>query len=134
MLLPFGAHKGYGLAVVIELLGQALTGADLCHEDPLGAGLYTRTGSIFITINPAVFRPLSEFEYAAGGFLDRLKNTPPAPGFKEVLIPGEPECRSRSAKTKAGISLPDGQWQVLLGHVRKYNLDLVSIAGEQPKE
>jgi uncharacterized oxidoreductase len=130
MLLPFGAHKGYGLAVIIELLGQALTGADLCREEPLGGGLYTRTGSVFIAIDPAIFRPLSEFEAAAGGFLDKLKNTPPAPGFKEVLIPGEPESRSRLGKMNTGISLPDGQWQVLQDQVKKYNLDLASIAGE----
>ena len=130
MLLPFGAHKGYGLAVIIELLGQALTGADLCHEEPLGGGLYTRTGSIFIVIDPGVFRPLSGFETAAAGFLDKLKGTPAAPGFKEVLIPGEPEHRSRSIRIEEGISLPEGPWQVLQQQAKQYGLDLAVLTGE----
>jgi uncharacterized oxidoreductase len=130
MLLPFGAHKGYGLAVIIEILGQALTGADLCHDEPLGGGLYTRTGSIFVAIDPGIFRPLSGFETAAAGFLDRLKGIPAAPGFKEVLIPGEPEQRSRSVRINDGISLPDVQWQVLQKQVKKFGIDLSVLTAE----
>lgn len=130
MLLPFGAHKGFGLAVIIELLGQALTGADLCHEEPLGGGLYTRTGSVFIVIDPAVFRPLSGFEAAAGGFLDKLKGIPAAAGFQEVLLPGEPEHRTRSVRLQEGISLPEGPWQVLQQQAKTLGLNLTALTAE----
>lgn len=127
MLLTFGAHKGYGLAVVSELLGQVLTGADRFREEPLGGGLYTRTGSIFVAIDPAIFRPLADFVSAADTFLDKIKNVPPAPGFKEVLVPGEPEHRARSSRITEGISMPEGSWQTLQQLAIKYGVDLSSV-------
>jgi uncharacterized oxidoreductase len=128
MLLPFGAHKGYGLAVIIELLGQALTGSDLCHDEPSGGGLYTRTGSIFIAIDPAIFRPLTGFVNATDHFLNKLKTTPAAPGFREVLVPGDPEQRSRSIRLNEGIPLPESSWQTLQQQAIKYGVDLDSVA------
>lgn len=124
MLLTFGGHKGYGLAVVSELLGRVLTGADRCQEESLGGELYTKTGSVFIVIDPTIFRPFEDFVSAADDFINKIKETPPAPGFKEVLVPGEPEYRTRGARITDGISLPESSWQTLQGIANKYGVEL----------
>jgi len=127
MLLTFGAHKGYGLAVVVELLGQALTGADLCRDEPLGGGLYTRSGSIFLSIDPGVFRPFADFASAADQFLNKIHNVPPASGFNEVLIPGEPEHHARARRITEGIPLPENSWQTLQQQAVTYGVDLAAV-------
>jgi LDH2 family malate/lactate/ureidoglycolate dehydrogenase len=127
MLLPFGGHKGYGLAVVIELLGRMLTGADRCREEPCGGGVYTRSGSIFVAIDPGIFRPFADFVSATDKFLDHVSKVPPAPGFKEVLIPGEPEHRTRSLRITEGLSIPESSWQVLQQQAVRYGVDLMSV-------
>jgi LDH2 family malate/lactate/ureidoglycolate dehydrogenase len=114
---------------VSELLGQVLTGSDLCREEPLGGGLYTRTGSIFVAIGPTIFRPLADFVSATNTILNKIKDVPPAPGFKEVLVPGEPEHRTRSLRITEGISLPEVSWQILQQQAAKYGLDLTSVMG-----
>jgi LDH2 family malate/lactate/ureidoglycolate dehydrogenase len=129
MLLAFGAHKGYGLAVVAELLGQVLTGADLCRDEPLGGGLYTRSGSIFLSIDPGIFRPFADFAAAADQFLNKIHDVPPAPGFKEVLIPGEPEHHARAQRTTEGIPLPENSWQTLQQQAVQYGVDLAVVMG-----
>ena len=91
-------------------------------------GLYTKTGSIFIAIDPAIFRPLAGFVNASDHFPNKLKTIPAAPGFKEVYVPGEPEQRSRSLRINEGIPPPEGSWQTLQQQAVKYGVDLDSVA------
>jgi len=127
MLLTFGAHKGYGLAVVSELLGQMLTGSEQCREEPLGGGVYTKSGSIFVAIDPTIFRPFADFAASADNFIGKLKDVPPAPGFKEVLVPGEPEHRTRAQRLSEGVSLPESSWQTLQQQAVKYGVELAAV-------
>ncbi len=127
VLMTFGGHKGYGLAVVTELLGQALTGSDLCSDEKLGGGVYTRSGSLFLALDPAVFRPARDYAAVADATLRRIKAVPPAQGFSEVLIPGEPELRSRARRREEGISLPDSSWQTLQQQAARCGVDTASL-------
>jgi hydroxycarboxylate dehydrogenase B len=127
MLLTFGAHKGYGLAVVSELLGQMLTGSELCQDDPMGGGVYTRSGSIFVAIDPTIFRPFAEFAASADKFVNKLKAVPPAPGFKEVLVPGDPEHRTKAQRSAEGVMLPESSWETLQKQAVKYGVDLAAV-------
>lgn len=126
-LLTFGGHKGYGLAVAIELLGQALTGGDDIAETQRGGGTYTRSGSIFVAIDPGIFRPAQQFTAAVDATVERIKAVPPAVGFDEVLLPGEPEQRSRARRLVEGISLPDSSWETLVKLASKYGVDVAAL-------
>jgi LDH2 family malate/lactate/ureidoglycolate dehydrogenase len=108
MFLPFGGHKGYGLGLVVELLSVALSGADVATDQSGRAN-----GSTFLAIDPTAFRPLVEFETSARKLMDRVKAVPPAPGFDEVLVPGEPEHRSRTERERNGIAVPEATWEAL---------------------
>lgn len=127
LLVTFGGHKGYGLATVIELLGQAMTGADKFGDEVGGGGTYTKSGSLFIAMNPGMFRPVDEFKATTDTTLARIKNVRPAPGFSEVLLPGEPERRSKAQRRQEGIPLPDSTWQTVLKIGDKYGVNIPAL-------
>lgn len=106
VMLPFGGHKGYGLAVTVDLLSLALTGA-LAHK--LGP---FASGAFFLCVDPAAFGPREAYGQAVAELTARITRVRPAPGCEEVLLPGEPEHRSREAR-QAGIPVDDTTWQAL---------------------
>jgi LDH2 family malate/lactate/ureidoglycolate dehydrogenase len=107
MLLPAAGQKGYGLAVVAELLGRALLGE--AHE----------LNWLIIAIDIEAFRPLADFTLDSETFLGELKRVPPAPGFDEVLIPGEPEAHTAERRQAEGIPIPDETWEKIFATARK---------------
>ncbi|HEX6358568.1 Ldh family oxidoreductase [Actinophytocola sp.] len=109
MLLPFADHKGYGLSVLIELVAGLLTGAGIA-----GMPGYTGDfGTVFIAFPIDTFQPAGEFRAKTEEFCRRLAKTPPAPGFEEVLVPGEPEERTRAQRERDGIPIAEVTWQDL---------------------
>ena len=108
-LLPFGGHKGYALAIIAELLSGPLAGADAFP------GVTSRSGIFLFALDAAVFRPAADYEKAMAKTIGRIKAVPPAPGFAEVLLPGEPEARARAAREREGIPIPEDTWQAVVG-------------------
>ncbi len=111
-LLPFGGHKGYALSVLAELLGPALTGSHH-YGDKAGADTERRAGALYIAIDAASFQPADQTASAARRIVDRLRANPPAPGVERVLTPGEPEARTRRARTASGIELAEETWRAI---------------------
>ena len=110
MLLPAAGHKGYGLALLTDYLGGILTGAG----GPGLPGSILGNGVLFVLLNIDYFRPLDEFFADGAHIADRIKDTKPAPGFDEVLIPGEPEARSAASRQENGIPLDDTTWSQIV--------------------
>jgi uncharacterized oxidoreductase len=110
--LPFGGHKGYALVLLTELLAGALTGAGVAG---LPAGTHPRrpgcNASFLIVIDVAHMTGMEEFYADVDGLFDRLKQIKPAPGVREVLIPGEPEVTARSRSAAAGITIEGTVWE-----------------------
>jgi uncharacterized oxidoreductase len=108
-LLPLGGHKGYALSVMIDVLGLALGGADQPdRHGPRGAN----SGSCYLAINPAVFRPPEDFEQSVERIAARLTAVPPAPGFEAVLLPGDPEHRTRAERATT-VLIPQATWTAI---------------------
>ncbi len=101
-ILPFGGAKGYALAVVAELIGDAMLG-------PVRAEM----NWLVIALDAARWRDEPERAAAAEAALAELRGCPPAPGFARVEIPGERE-RDRRAAAEAGVSLPERTWRGIL--------------------
>ncbi len=93
-MLPSAGPKGYGLAMIAELIGDALLGEP--HE----------LNWMAIVIDLAAVRSLGDYETAAERFGDLVKACPPAPGFSEVMLPGEPERRTGEQRRREGIIVP----------------------------
>lgn len=103
-LLPFGGHKGYGLSVMVAILGSALVGAAAGGED---AGIFA------LAMDPALFGAKRSSMEAVGKLLADLRATPPAVGFSEVLVPGDAEQRARSAYG-GRVEIAEATWRLVI--------------------
>jgi LDH2 family malate/lactate/ureidoglycolate dehydrogenase len=108
-MLPFGGHKGYALGVMIELLAGGLSGAGI----PLQSEYTVSQGTVLVAVNIEAFQPLDEFRALVTDFVQRVKKTPRAEDCPEILVPGEPEWRSKEKREREGIPLPDRTWERL---------------------
>ena len=108
-LLPVGGHKGYGLALVVDLLCGLLTGGAYLHglkgmykypDDP------SLTGHFFIAINPLALMDKEQFKERMDDFYQQIKSSPMWDTSREMLMPGELEYRTEKKRRQEGITLP----------------------------
>ena len=122
-LLPFGGHKGYALALLIDILGGALTGAACTSSEEYERG----NGTLMVAINIGSFTPLEAFKERVDNLFKKIKETPPMPGYKEVLIPGEMEFNMEEKRLKEGIFVAEKTWQDISKLTEELGLDLEEI-------
>ena len=108
-ILPFGLHKGYGLALVSELLGGALTG-NLTYAPKNSRTVGIKNGMLAIVFDPARFGDVAAFRQEMSAFLEFVKDSPPADSHSPVLTAGEPERTSRKRRTAEGIPIDAKTW------------------------
>lgn len=118
MLLPFAGHKGYAMSVIVEMLAVGLSGGQVVPEGERGSCLFV------CCIDPGTFRADDDFLDTVENVAARLKSQQPAEGFDEVLLPGEPESRSRADRTEKGIPLPDATWDAIATVARDLHVAL----------
>lgn len=58
-------------------------------------------------VNVAAFLPLTTYQQNVRSFLEGIKAVPAAPGVEEILVPGEPEYRSRQQRLATGVPIPE---------------------------
>lgn len=120
---PHGSHKGYGLAVVVDVLVALLSGADF---GPRGGGFIedlaktSNVGHFFAALRVDAFRPLDEFAATMDDMLEALRRSALAPGAERIYVHGEPEVEAEARRRREGIPLDANT----LDYVRK-------IAGER---
>jgi LDH2 family malate/lactate/ureidoglycolate dehydrogenase len=109
-LMPMAAHKGYGLALLIEVLSGALSGAALTKsvgswmaDDPSRP---TDHGAAFIAINIGAMVPMGIFKAIIDTLSDEIRTAPLAKGAERVYLPGEMEWDRRDRALQEGIELP----------------------------
>jgi LDH2 family malate/lactate/ureidoglycolate dehydrogenase len=121
-LLPAAAHKGFGLSVAAELLGQALTGADAITDAPGKEPVHNHSGAFFVAIDPGAMRPAEDTKAQARRIVDRIRAIPPAEGVDRVRTPGQPEIESRRERSAAGFEMADDTWLAIVECARSVGL------------
>jgi len=104
-----GSHKGYGLAVLVHILGGTLPGASFSPirnrtqrpSDPHNIGHF------FLAIDPRAFRDEGAFEEDLDQVIDVLHNAKPADPAQPVLVAGDPELTTRTERLENGVPVPD---------------------------
>ena len=105
-LLAFGAHKGSGLAILCEVLGAALTGgATIAPHHPREEGILNSMLSFIL--DPAALGDPAGIAREGRAIADWVKASPTAPGFTDILMPGEPERRARERRLAEGVPIDD---------------------------
>jgi len=109
-LTTIGQHKGYGLAVVCELLGGALTGGGTWHSDDRSKKRILN-GMLSILIDPARLGTAEAFAREAVEFADWVRMSPPAEDADRVRIAGEPERETHARRSREGIPVDETTWK-----------------------
>ena len=121
MLLPIGGHKGYALAMFVEMLGGVFSPGDEIN------GNGRRGGAVIWAVDAFAFRSPESYADNADFVLERVKKIKPAPGVDEVLIPGEPEARSTAARLEEGIPVADTTWQQIVDGGKSVGVDVEAL-------
>jgi len=100
-LRAFGEHKGSGLALMIQLLSTAFTGATVFPS--IGRDY----GYVVVAIDPYLFVPREAFQASVRELILAMKSARRAPGVEEVLVPGERAFRARAGALETGIDLDE---------------------------
>lgn len=117
-LLPFGGHKGYGIALVVDVLTGVLLGAGFGPHITTMYGDYEKPrklASTVIAIDPETYAGLEYFTSQLDAMIDELHSQPPAPGFQSVQVPGEPEWRNERQNRENGIPVLPSLYKYLCG-------------------
>ncbi len=104
-----GGHKGYGLAVMVDILTAVLPGAlyaDTVYPKTAdGKDLPSGIGHFFAAIRVDAFRPLEEFKASMDDMQSRLRGAPKADGQDRIYIHGEKEFEEAERRKRDGIPL-----------------------------
>ncbi len=122
--LPFGAHKGYCLMMAVEYLGRIFTGSDDYAEPQRGGPIFRHQGVTMIVMKADLFRTLSDYSESAEEMRGRVRAVSPAPGFEEVLAPGDMESRTREIRGRDGIPIADDVWQSVCEAAEKMGVNV----------
>ncbi len=127
-LLPMGGHKGFGLALLVDILCGVITGGSFQHHlksmyrypsDP------SRTAHLMLVINPLVFIGKEQLKSRMGEFFETIKGSPMWDKDSEMLLPGEIEYREERERRRYGIPLPATLYDELAQIGNEMNLDAV---------
>ncbi len=113
-VLTMAGHKGYALALMVEMFSGILSGAAIGPEiGSMYKDLDRRqnVGHFFCLLNIAAFIDLQEFIKRVDRTIDDIKACRKRPGVEEIFIPGERSAKNMHVNRKQGISLSDGTWR-----------------------
>ena len=131
-ILPFGLHKGYGLALACELLAGALCGGGTLptvpHEpDRIGNNMLS------FVFDPARLPGAGRLAEELTAAVAHVKGSPPADPSKPVLVAGEPERLAREEREARGVPVEWATWRELVEAGRAVGVELPTPARGEEK-
>jgi len=131
-LMPFGEHKGYGLALLNEILPAAMTGGVGCRPETEFDPPKTINNMLSVIIDPMKLVSRARFNSEVDATLAHVKASPAADPAKPVLVPGDPERISWAKREAAGVPVDDETWREISAAAVSVGMtaaDLDRIAG-----
>ncbi|MFN0092550.1 MAG: malate/lactate/ureidoglycolate dehydrogenase [Acidimicrobiales bacterium] len=109
-LLPFGEHKGSGLALVCEILGAALTGGRSYHERVSGHRWQVLNSMLAVLVDPEHLGAAAHLAAETEAIVAWATGSPPGEGFDKVRVAGEPEREIKQRRLAEGIPVDAVTW------------------------
>jgi LDH2 family malate/lactate/ureidoglycolate dehydrogenase len=113
VFLPFGGYKGSGVALITEMLGGLLSGNGPGKQWWNNGG-HGVNGVFLQAFAVEEFQPIESFYDRVDELVAFIKSSRCAPGFSEILLPGESGRRREAAQLKSGIEVDDETWSELI--------------------
>ncbi len=112
-LMPMAGHKGYGFALLVEVLAGVMSGAALTKEQPSWVPNVpgnppgeANQGQLFIAIDASAILSPEVFDERMDWLVDYIHEAPKAKGADRIYLPGEMEWEKREEALQNGIILP----------------------------
>lgn len=124
-LRPMGDHKGFGLAMMMDILAGVLSGAGF---GPSVTGLdepgYLHVGHFFLALDIAAFMDVEEFLDRMEAFTEHIHSSPTRQGVERVLVPGQLEAETTEQHRRTGVPYPRHVYDRLLEIAADAGLDV----------
>jgi uncharacterized oxidoreductase len=119
-LFPFGGHKGFALGLVTDILAGAVSGGGCSRKDA------DRVGNTFLVFVLDIdrFRSKEAFYTDVEQLVAYVKSSALAPGFTEILVPGEPEAVEKELRQKNGVPVDEETWRQITEVGSKYGINV----------
>jgi LDH2 family malate/lactate/ureidoglycolate dehydrogenase len=126
-VLPFGQHKGYGIALMVDIFCGVLSGAAFSNhvgqlwgntQSVQDIGIYYYVVDIGATIGAEAFKARVD------QLIDELKACEPAQGVNQVLVPGEIEFANEQVNARRGLAIGPGVLRDLNSLKKDYSIDI----------
>jgi LDH2 family malate/lactate/ureidoglycolate dehydrogenase len=129
LIMPMAGHKGYGLALMMDVLAGVLSGSHWLDgvNGPYRYDKRSGCGHLFVALDIARLRGTDEFAADMEAMITRVKESPRAPGTAEIFYPGEPEARADAEHRKSGLRLASDTLRDLEQEVRMAGLSLDAL-------
>ncbi|MEZ4667448.1 MAG: Ldh family oxidoreductase [Anaerolineae bacterium] len=131
-LMPMAAHKGYGFALLVEVLAGVMTGAALTKEQPSWVPDVPGNppgpadqGQMFIAIDAGMMLTADEFQKRMDWLVNYIHNSPKASGTDRIYVPGEIEWGKREDALARGVILPPDVVDSLNGLAQDIGLEML---------
>ncbi len=125
-LLPMGCYKGYGLALMVDVLSGILAGAafgpHISNLRKLDAP--QNVGHFFAALDIAAFADPTEFAREMEQLVREIRTSPRAPGYERIFLPGEIEWEAEDRRRREGIPVPEQVMAELLRLGGRYRVAL----------
>jgi len=125
-LFPFGGYKGYGVAMMVDILCALLSGSMFgphignVYNNPDKQNL----GQFFCAIDIGAFAPVTDFKTRMDQMIDEIKSGEKAPGVDEIFYPGEIESNNEKVNREYGFEVGPGVMRDLADLCKRYGLGL----------
>ncbi|MCW4050315.1 MAG: Ldh family oxidoreductase [Candidatus Bathyarchaeota archaeon] len=118
-------YKGFGLSLLVEMLTGALTEGGVSNsEEYRSRPFYGGNGIFMMAIDVGQITDLDAFKKRVDGLLRTVKDSPTAPGYDEILIPGEPERRMKEKRIREGIFIEDKTWDPIVALAKELGIKI----------
>ena len=124
-------YRDLALTSTIDAFAGAITGMkcalDLGVPEPVVDGVRTPRGQVVMAFDIAQFTDLEEFKAKVDRAIDQVKASPLAPGFTEILLPGERGYREEERRRREGIPIDAKVWRDVVELVRERGVDAEAV-------
>lgn len=127
LLLPAGGHKGYGLALIVDVLAGVLSGGAFGDNVQ---GLYAdmsvpnNCAHFFLALDVAAFCSLEDFQARLAQLTEQVTNGPRADGVERLFLPGQVETERAAEAEANGVLLDPSVAEGIESAARAVGIDL----------
>ena len=123
-ITAFGMHKGFGINFMMEVLGGALTGNDVCGVSHDKSRTFAN-GMLSIYIDVEKIVDINYFAKEVKSYSDFVRSSPPAKGVEKVMIPGDNEKNIYKDRYDNGIPIAKEAWELIKLTAEKINVEAI---------